>query len=585
MIILGALIMIQSVQVAAKQLSTMSIEESDTYIEKLSKKKTVHDDKLSALGKKLAKASHSNRDFRYNFKILEKEGLNAVSLGNGSIYVYRGVMDVVKDDESYLAFILAHEIAHTVLRHYDSSRYLKKAGEEYRENFNASRDELKEAKELNNTLKLLKKGFSRQQEYDADRWAMFYLARIGVSPMEGVRALMKFKEKTNYSPDKESLASHPSSSSRITHAFEVMAEISDAIAHFEYGEIYLNQGKLEKAVKSYDRFLRIFPDSPEGHANLGLVYAILATKDMDKSDYYLDLLIAEFDTVFFLRGAKGLNEAHYEKAMEAFNEALTLRPDFVHALAGIGALALRAENMPMAKAHLERVVELEPDNSIYRNNLGVYFAMTDQQNSATEEFHLSNKLDPQFKGAYYNQGLISHRQKDYETSIDYFRNFINIKPRTDRDRFAELYIEESAEFILNKRLQASNEGELLVEDSLMGIRIGMSKADIEKVMGEPFTITKNKSHLIWNYDFEETAYIIFKHGRVVAAEIATPTRYQTITTGKGIGFGDTLKKVKKAYGTPLSIKKNKWIYSVTGIRFKFNEEKVVGIGIFKAEKG
>lgn len=383
---------------AAKELANISIRESDALIGKIFKKKVVYDEKLAKLGVKLARASHTERNFRYNFKVIESNKINAISLGNGSIYVHRGLLNHYKDNNQQLAFVLAHEIAHTMLRHYDSKRYLKKAGKE----FKGIMSELKEKKNDQKTdeavksakriIQMLKNGFERQQEYDADRWAMFYLTRIGYSAMVGVRALQKLKEASNFSPDKELLSNHPTGSNRITHAFRVMAEISQAIANYEHGEIYLADGKFESAAEAFDEFLRTFPDSPEGYANLGLAYTLLATSSVDKSDFFLDASIAKLEADYFLRGSGSINEQYYHQALEAFNQALSLKPDFAIALSSLGALEVRAQNYEAAKPVLEKALSLDKDNTEYHNNLGVYLAKVGQDDSALDHFRKAIEL-------------------------------------------------------------------------------------------------------------------------------------------------------------------------------------------------
>ncbi len=56
------------------------------------------------------------RDIDYHFKVLEDEEVNAVSLPGGFVYVNKGLVDKVANDDE-LAGVLAHEVAHIVARH------------------------------------------------------------------------------------------------------------------------------------------------------------------------------------------------------------------------------------------------------------------------------------------------------------------------------------------------------------------------------------------------------------------------------------------------------------------------------------
>jgi predicted Zn-dependent protease len=56
------------------------------------------------------------RDIAYHFAVIKSEEINAFSLPGGYVYMYTGLMKNI-NDESALAAVLAHEIAHVVARH------------------------------------------------------------------------------------------------------------------------------------------------------------------------------------------------------------------------------------------------------------------------------------------------------------------------------------------------------------------------------------------------------------------------------------------------------------------------------------
>ena len=60
----------------------------------------------------------SRKELDYTFTILDSEAVNAFSHPGGYIYVTRGLMDWIGEDENYvLQFVLAHEIYHVDQRH------------------------------------------------------------------------------------------------------------------------------------------------------------------------------------------------------------------------------------------------------------------------------------------------------------------------------------------------------------------------------------------------------------------------------------------------------------------------------------
>jgi predicted Zn-dependent protease len=70
---------------------------------------------IDALGKQLA-VHTSNFRYPYQFKIVRDNDINAWALPGGFIYVTSGLLEAVQN-EPQLAGVLAHEMAHVVLRH------------------------------------------------------------------------------------------------------------------------------------------------------------------------------------------------------------------------------------------------------------------------------------------------------------------------------------------------------------------------------------------------------------------------------------------------------------------------------------
>ena len=86
---------------ADSSLSPVSDEMANTYIDALGHQLSVH-----APGYK----------YPYQFKIVNEQTINAFALPGGSIYVTRGLVEAAPT-EPQLAGVIAHEIAHVVLRH------------------------------------------------------------------------------------------------------------------------------------------------------------------------------------------------------------------------------------------------------------------------------------------------------------------------------------------------------------------------------------------------------------------------------------------------------------------------------------
>jgi len=71
--------------------------------------------RVEDIGKKIVSVC-DRKDIKYDFKVLDEEEVNAVSLPGGFVYVNKGLVDKVANDDE-LACVLAHEVGHIVARH------------------------------------------------------------------------------------------------------------------------------------------------------------------------------------------------------------------------------------------------------------------------------------------------------------------------------------------------------------------------------------------------------------------------------------------------------------------------------------
>jgi predicted Zn-dependent protease len=89
-----------------------------SYQEVLKNSKVSNDPALNAqvtrVGTRIARATE--RDYQWEFKVLEDPQVNAFCLPGGKVAVYTGILPITRDDAG-LAAVLGHEVAHAIARH------------------------------------------------------------------------------------------------------------------------------------------------------------------------------------------------------------------------------------------------------------------------------------------------------------------------------------------------------------------------------------------------------------------------------------------------------------------------------------
>jgi hypothetical protein len=151
------------------------------------------------------------------FTVLDDGEINAYAHPNGHVFVTKKLMRRLKDNEAGIVGILAHEVAHIVLKHAEVRNYV-----DLKRKRKNNSDEILYAyvmtgsrMELNSTASAIFSHFkySKQQELDADRAACEFLLLIGESPADYIRALLAITDDPYY---EDPFDNHPSIAYRVT---------------------------------------------------------------------------------------------------------------------------------------------------------------------------------------------------------------------------------------------------------------------------------------------------------------------------------------------------------------------------------
>ncbi|MCX7739308.1 MAG: M48 family metalloprotease [Hydrogenothermaceae bacterium] len=172
---------------------------------------------INLLGRYIAK--HGPRqELKYHFGILDTETVNAFSTPGGYVFITKGCLELV-EDESELAGILAHEIAHITQMHIMKNINLR-AKEKGKMGSLATiiKGPMGTVEDITLTLLdeaykiLFEKGYQLEQEYEADRVGTQLIYLSGYDP-EGLKRFLKRVLEKGYGEQLEK--THPNISERI----------------------------------------------------------------------------------------------------------------------------------------------------------------------------------------------------------------------------------------------------------------------------------------------------------------------------------------------------------------------------------
>ncbi len=128
----------------------------------------------------------------YHAAILDSNEINAFATSGGHIFVTRGLLNIVNSEDT-LASVIAHEVAHIQLQHGIKAIKTNRMTQAILVTGTASAaaatgmdvDELTDI--LNESVgeifeTMVNSGYSKEQEYEADLTAMYFMAKAGYNP-------------------------------------------------------------------------------------------------------------------------------------------------------------------------------------------------------------------------------------------------------------------------------------------------------------------------------------------------------------------------------------------------------------------
>jgi predicted Zn-dependent protease len=170
------------------------------------------------------------KDYAWDFNLVESEEVNAWCMPGGKVVVYSGILPVTKD-ESGLAVVMGHEIAHAIAEHGNermSQVLVKQLGGM------ALSKALEEKPEQTQQLWMAAFGvgaqlgvllpYSRLHESEADRLGLIFMAMAGYDPNAAVGFWERMAKMKGGQAPPEFLSTHPSDEKRIRNIKSLIPE-------------------------------------------------------------------------------------------------------------------------------------------------------------------------------------------------------------------------------------------------------------------------------------------------------------------------------------------------------------------------
>jgi predicted Zn-dependent protease len=360
------------------------------------------------LDRLLEHSDRPRRDLRYRVAVINVPVANALTVPNGKIYFFAGLVDLIRtrmgDRDEYYASVLAHELAHTGLRHGTSMIKMASSQQEYHSYFQ---------------LAMLMGALSRTHEFEADQFGALYAYRAGYDASAGIVLHEKMLLQNGEIP---AGLTHPLHRERIDRLRDYLLELRAKVRHFSLGLAALEKKEYDAAADHFELFLGVLPESAPARNNLAVALHQKALSRTEAAPVFrrsvdpdpsarLQAIRLKSAAPEEDRRARRIDQRLLREAAAEY--ALVLRKDPTYARAHVNLAAALSDlgDVRRARALLERAVKLDPRSAEAHNNLAVVSALRGDLPAAEASLREALRLDGRYVPARFNLALVFEREK------------------------------------------------------------------------------------------------------------------------------------------------------------------------------
>lgn len=175
------------------------------------------------------------KEFKWEFNLIQSEEANAWCMPGGKVAFYTGILPITQD-ETGIAVVMGHEIAHAVASHSAermSNGMVANLGVSalstaIGQNPSMTQAIFLQSIGIGSELGMLK--FSRKHELEADHMGLVFMAMAGYDPQQAPIFWERMLKNENGQAPPEFLSTHPASSTRIN---QLKKEMPEALKYYK----------------------------------------------------------------------------------------------------------------------------------------------------------------------------------------------------------------------------------------------------------------------------------------------------------------------------------------------------------------
>jgi serine/threonine protein kinase len=131
---------------------------------------------------------------------------------------------------------------------------------------------------------------------------------------------------------------------------------------------------------------------------------------------------------FYKEGREKYDKKDYLRAIEDYNQAIKINPDYVLAYISLGLARSDLGDNYKAIEDYNKAIQINPNYALAYYNRGVARGALGQNSSAIEDYTKAIQINPDYGLAYYNRGIIRRNLGQSSSAIEDYTQAIRINP-------------------------------------------------------------------------------------------------------------------------------------------------------------
>jgi tetratricopeptide (TPR) repeat protein len=186
-------------------------------------------------------------------------------------------------------------------------------------------------------------------------------------------------------------------------------------------------GRHGEAIEASRKAINLRP-SAESYFNLGLAHYYLKQYREASENYRNAIRLDPYNAAdaHYALGLVYRDWGRADEEIQAYKQAIKLKPDYVSAYERLGSRYLRSKKYPEAIEIFKQITSLKPGDANAPNNMGEAYLEMGLTSDAVEAFKQAIRMKPDFGKAYYNLGRTYIAMKNRDAAVEQYNILQNL---------------------------------------------------------------------------------------------------------------------------------------------------------------